>query len=170
MTFLENGGAKSNNVCLNLGCWKFKIPGWVNVDIDPDFGDVHFDCRAIPYEDGSVACLYAGHLLEHVSPDDYETLFSEWKRVLRPGGRLTVTVPDTEKSLRMVKEGKMDYKLLIDVVYGWHDRPEQVHKMVFDEDILQRILCKHFNEVEILKNTPLAPYDVEWQTVATCVK
>jgi SAM-dependent methyltransferase len=49
------------------------------------------DALDLPYEDGSFDCVIASEILEHVPQDD--RAIEELVRVLRPGGRLAVTVP-----------------------------------------------------------------------------
>ncbi|MDT5216081.1 MAG: hypothetical protein QOK18_4320 [Mycobacterium sp.] len=49
------------------------------------------DALDLPYEDGSFDCVIASEILEHVPEDD--RAIEELVRVLRPGGRLAVTVP-----------------------------------------------------------------------------
>ena len=78
---------------LHLGCGPTKLEGWVNIDFDPDLNpDVVADVRNLPYEEDSVEEIYASHLLEHFGYE--EPVLEEWHRVLKPGGNITVIVPD----------------------------------------------------------------------------
>ena len=49
------------------------------------------DALELPYGDGSFDCVIASEILEHVPQDD--RAIDELVRVLKPGGRLAVTVP-----------------------------------------------------------------------------
>ncbi len=49
------------------------------------------DALALPYADGTFDCVIASEILEHI-PED-ETAIAELIRVLKPGGKLAVTVP-----------------------------------------------------------------------------
>lgn len=162
---------KQSGFKINLGCWKFRIQDWINIDIDPNFGEVCADVRFLPFKDSAVDEIYAGHLLEHFAPREYEALLTEWKRVLSDGGKLTVTVPDTRKSLDLVAQGKMTLEQLASVVYGGAEKRQvQLHQSVFDETIATALLKTYFKDVKTLERTKLAPFNVAWQTIIECHK
>src|SRR5207248_463199 len=48
--------------------------------------------------------IYAGHVAEHM--DDVKASFARWFEVLKPGGRITITVPDCRGANRMWLERK----------------------------------------------------------------
>jgi len=52
---------------------------------------VRGDVRALPFDDGTFDCAYAGGVVEHFS--ELDTALAELVRVLSPGGRLLITVP-----------------------------------------------------------------------------
>src|SRR5437763_7703374 len=73
----------------------------------------HPEVRADRYEDISTLpsfeanCadeIYAGHVAEHM--DDVKVSFGRWFEVLKPGGRITITVPDCRGAHRMGLERK----------------------------------------------------------------
>ena len=81
---------------VNLGCGDHPLNGWVNVDADVACpADVYTVLPALPFADASCEDIYAGHLLEHLTHEDGASLLAECLRVLVPGGRLGVLVPDT---------------------------------------------------------------------------
>jgi SAM-dependent methyltransferase len=74
--------------------------GWSNWDEDPAApADRTVRVPPIDLPDGSVDEIYCGHLLEHFEPDEADALLRECSRVLVPGGRLGVVVPDTRAIL-----------------------------------------------------------------------
>lgn len=126
---------------LNLGCWvqSFRLPqseGWVNIDLNADYvPDLVADATKLPYSNATVDEIYAGHLLEHIPQHVY--VLSEWWRVLRPGGVLTVTVPDLELSLELYRKGEMDRYFLNQVAFGGADEsPLQKHHRVYTGRVL----------------------------------
>jgi predicted SAM-dependent methyltransferase len=50
----------------------------------------------LPFPDGSVAAVYASHVLEHLYREEGQRLVKESYRVLAQGGILRVVVPDLE--------------------------------------------------------------------------
>jgi predicted SAM-dependent methyltransferase len=72
---------------------------WVNVDGFKD-RNVHLlldISRRLPFPDDTFQGAFCEHVLEHFSLEDGERVASEIRRVLAPGGRLRVIVPDAEK-------------------------------------------------------------------------
>lgn len=78
---------------LNLGCGRFPLEGFVNVDAREVEGvDVVLDLDAPwPWEDGAASFIRASHVLEHVQ--DVVHVMAEARRVLRRGGLLYVVAP-----------------------------------------------------------------------------
>jgi predicted SAM-dependent methyltransferase len=85
---------------LNLGCWEFAAPGWVNVDVTDQPGvDVIADVTALPFPDASAHLVYAGHILEHLTYEDQlPRALREIRRVLSPDGGLMVVGPDLDRA------------------------------------------------------------------------
>lgn len=86
---------KENNLILNLGCGKTRIPDSVGVDIAniDGFVDVIHDLNKIPYpfKNGSIDEIYCYHVLEHLS--DPIRVMEEIFRLLKPRGILYMKVP-----------------------------------------------------------------------------
>lgn len=116
---------------LNLGCGRHKIlGGWVHVDSDPAVDpDVVADVRDLPYPDGSVEEVFAGHVLEHLDWDEGQAALAEWRRVLRPGGKLGVVVPD-------FREIALRYLANDGTVVEW---PEGVRRSARDLHLINRM-------------------------------
>lgn len=174
---------------LNLGCGPVQPAGWVNIDgsnrawlasrlnwldallvrlgaISPTefgpqttYGNLF---KPLPYAAGSVDCIYAGELWEHMELPDAERLTAECFRVLKPGGVLRLCVPDGEAFardyLRRIESG--DAKACRDYIalYFRHIatkplRPFQswghTHKWQWDEPQMVDLLRSHgFVDVE----------------------
>jgi ubiquinone/menaquinone biosynthesis C-methylase UbiE len=90
-------GSDAKQTLLNLGCGYKQIRGggWVNVDAyECCQPDVVWDLNTFPYpwEDNSVDGIMMSHILEHIP--DWWGAFNECARILKPGGRYEVRVPD----------------------------------------------------------------------------
>lgn len=93
---------------LVIGAGGLRPPGdWTTVDTDPaTHPDVCADGRTLLlFGDGSIAEIYAGHVLEHLDWDEGQAALAEWRRVLKPGGTLTVIVPDFREICRRYLAG-----------------------------------------------------------------
>lgn len=154
---------------LNLGCDIFKIQDFINIDICKDVNpDVIADVSKLPYENDSIDEIYAGHILEH-SPNHALPL-AEWRRVLKPGGKITITVPDTEKGIIQYRQGIIPLATLNSITFGSNVRNEQLHLSVWTEDILFTEVTKVFGNCKVIPHSPYVAYVVGWQTICEAVK
>jgi predicted SAM-dependent methyltransferase len=82
---------------INLGCGEHLKKGFVNVDMFPG-GDLTLDLRrGLPFDSDCCDMIFSEHFFEHVEyPNTCTTLLRDCLRVLKPGGMLRFSVPDTE--------------------------------------------------------------------------
>ena len=83
-------------VAYNLGSGRSPWPGWINVDADPR-AELVADLRKLPVESDSADAVAAIHVLEHFYYWDVDTVLLEWKRILKPGGKLILELPCLDK-------------------------------------------------------------------------
>lgn len=90
----------------NIGCGE-PVPGWVNIDLFNAPGVLFWDCRrSLPFEDGSVALIFAEHVFEHFEyPYETERFLAECLRCLRKDGVLRLVVPDAGRYLKLYTSG-----------------------------------------------------------------
>ena len=94
---------------LNVGCSVHPLLYFVNLDEDPNaIADLYQHVPPIPFEDGSLDEIYAGHFLEHLSRPNAALFLAECFRCLAPGGKLGVVVPDTREILTRWLAGSLD--------------------------------------------------------------
>lgn len=126
---------------LNLGCNTRIRKGYTNCDKDKYLGvdrvgDV-FDLHEIP--DDSIAEIYASHILEHARHRRTLDILKEWKRVLKPGGVLKISVPDFKRAVELYMQTGLcdwiEYFLWGDQIYEGAD-----HMQGFDEGRLRKYL------------------------------
>jgi predicted SAM-dependent methyltransferase len=99
--------ADATDLRLHLGSGGQPKEGWVNVDLFAESADVHLDVREdLPFSDNSAAFVYSEHLFEHLDyPVDAQHLLAEIRRVLKPGGILSMVVPHFGKALQAYASG-----------------------------------------------------------------
>lgn len=105
---------------LNIGCGQHPLPYWTNLDSDPDaIADLYQRVPPIPFDDGTLDEIYAGHMLEHLDYSDATAFLADCYRALVPGGRLGIVVPDTKEIMRRYLAGTVD---AVEYPYGvWWD-------------------------------------------------
>jgi len=83
---------------LNCGCGSNRKAGWINIDLTEKNADLRLDLRTrFPFPDLSASFIYSEHFFEHLEfPTETDMFLRESLRVLIPGGRFRVGVPDTE--------------------------------------------------------------------------
>jgi SAM-dependent methyltransferase len=82
-------------VKLNLGANDRRIEGFISVDIAPPCDQLADLSQRWPWEDSSIEAVEAHSVFEHL-PDKRHTMNELW-RVLQPGGRAVITVPDASE-------------------------------------------------------------------------
>lgn len=86
---------------VQIGCGKEYIPEMVNVEANfQRKRDIWLDVTlGLPFADNSVKGLYASHILEHLTFEKNRSVMKEFMRVLEPGGRIRILVPDLEYAI-----------------------------------------------------------------------
>jgi predicted SAM-dependent methyltransferase len=122
------------------------IPGYIHVDI---MDAPHIDQRCSVdnlhvFANDSVTLIYASHILEHFGRHEVEGVLKEWHRVLAPGGKLRIAVPDFSAVVDLYEqEGLKDGKSgLVGLVCGGQRDKYDFHKIIFDEPFLTFLLAK----------------------------
>lgn len=121
---------------LNLGMGDHRAPApWLNLDVRAEARpDIRADAAHLPVRDGSVSALYAGHLLEHVPLGSVATVLAEWRRVLRPDGRLMIVGPDIERAVHQREPWWILDSILV------HDQPPAGHAWTCSEPVVRWLL------------------------------
>lgn len=108
-------------VRLNLGCGPHPKVGFLNVDLFPG-GDLTLDLRrGLPFRSECCELIFSEHCFEHFDyPEPVTHLFRECLRVLKPGGELRFSVPDTEWPLSNYRDGPEAPYFQACVANSWH--------------------------------------------------
>lgn len=117
----------AKEIKLNLGSGDRPMEGYFNIDISNPKNDLAWDVRTIPLDDNSVDEIVAIHLIEHFKVQEVEGILREWRRVLKPGGRLVLEFPDVESLFKKFADVNVEeQKHILDCIFGAHT-PEFPH-------------------------------------------
>ncbi len=181
----EDGPVSGCKLLLNIGCGAEDItlpPGlfpaeeWreVRLDIDPS---VRPDILAsitdmAPVPDASIDAVWSSHNFEHLFQHEVSQAARECLRVLKPGGRLLISVPDLKPVAEAILAGRLDLPLYEspagpisahDMLYGYGaaiaaGHHYMAHRTGFTQESLGRVLFEAgFDPVMV--NRP-SPYDL----------
>ena len=146
---MSPGPAPAGELFLNIGCGDHKLPGFVNIDLDPA-ADLRADVtRGLPYANGTVHGIFSEHFIEHLTQAQGVAFFRECRRVLVNGGRVRVATPDldflvkvfdTDWRLNMAEWSKYGYEWIA-------NRAEQLnlvmrewgHRWLYNEEEMVRL-------------------------------
>lgn len=132
----------AQKIKLNLGCRTRTKEGWLNLDCDAHPGvDFVGDASDLSrFKDGEIAEIYASHILEHFGFHKTLPVLKEWARVLEPGGKLYVAVPDFARCVELYGMlGLNDW--IIRFLMGDQEYKTAYHYDLFDEARLTKLLA-----------------------------
>ena len=153
---------KDKKVFLELGSGNKKGKnGWLTIDCR-DKCDLFWDLnKGIPFPNESISKIYSSHFFEHLSYKEAQKLLDESLRVLIPGGKFLISVPNAKIYIDAYVKSNLDKEKFI----VWNDAfnnttkidyinyiayMDGVHKYMFDEENLLHILkAKGFNDVKL---------------------
>jgi predicted SAM-dependent methyltransferase len=142
---------KMETLKLNVGCGKVKLPGWLNIDIEPG-ADLVIDVRkSLPFDNSSVGFIYNEHVLEHFTYEEGDKVLKEFERSLKPGGILRIATPDLDY---IIEKYSADWKnaewlswpefefiktrgQMLNIIFTWWG-----HKYLYNEEDLRNKLIK----------------------------
>lgn len=130
---------------LHIGGWQVKA-GWEILDANPGDHVNHVGDAAdlSRFPEGAFSEIYASHVLEHFDfKGDLEMVLKEWHRVLQPGGKLMVSVPDLERLCHLyLTPGlatDMRQKIMM-MMFGAHADNYDYHMVGLDDHSLAALL------------------------------
>lgn len=161
-----NAAVKTKPRKLHIG-GKVSHPEWelLNIQAGPNVDHIGDAKDLSQFEDETFDELYASHVAEHF---DYrgplvQTL-REWHRVLKPGGKLYISVPDMNVLCQLFlnrRELTLDHRFhVMRMMFGGHVDRYDYHYVGLDFDILTSLLkmakfrgCKRVEAFDIFDDT-----------------
>ena len=142
---------------LNLGSGQrpfSKEDGWLNCDVQSkDYEvDVVLDLAApLPFGDNEAEIVVLHQVLEHMDAfREGQALLKECYRVLKPGGSLIVTVPDTRALARRYLLGMIDsYTFRVNMHGAFMGAEFDRHRWSYDwGELAEKMMCAPWKEVK----------------------
>lgn len=181
---------EEKKIALNLGCGSLCIGEYngmhfVNVDLDPKYADYAKDSEFMQHDirngllfpENSIEFINMSEVLEHLNLRDGIALLVECYRVLKPGKKVRISLPDADLLIESYLDSQMD-KFAIDqpdlykqvnsqmlkfgmILFGsLHEHGDTGHKMAYNIGALHEILFNiGFRNVEKSEFHPV--YDTE---------
>lgn len=148
---------KSDQLKIEIGSGAKKGDnGWLTMDLVG--ADIQWDLRfGMPFKDNCIEQIYSSHLFEHLTVEETKRLLKECKRVLKPGGKFSICVPNAKryidayynKDLTFWEQHQKDFyppaynnTTIIDYI-NYVAYMDGHHKYMFDQENLLYILESH---------------------------
>lgn len=152
---------------LSVGAGPEHDEGWTTLDINPESGADIIDDMSVLSTIPDLSCdqILACHSIEHVYHFQVLPTLELWFRKLKPGGKLTLYVPDVRKFWSLFLQGQMHPARLLAVTYGVQNEvnPWAVHKTALWPELLRETL----KELGFIRPTLIRPrYDTEFAMTA----
>jgi len=137
------------NIKLNIGAGDLHIPGYLSLDLYNKSANIKSDIDDIPLEDNSVIEIIAYHILEHVIPFKAENAIKEWHRILVPGGKLILELPNIIPICEDLPKVEFNEKFrLLNYMYGYGEFPGHSHLYGWFPESIYGLLQKFgFNNI-----------------------
>lgn len=152
---------------LNMGSGPFPMEGFINIDqykhVNPD---ICCDVCAVPFDPGTVSEIYAGHILEHFRFDEGQKVLRYWLILLKPGGIISVSVPDYDFLVKeYVKDPTPERLIEFNDTYIYSGIQPSPHQYAYSAALLERVMTEAgFVNIERMPvNHPYFPFAVPWQ-------
>src|ERR1700761_8693409 len=134
-----------------------RSPLWIHFGCG-DIADARFlnvDARLFPHVDyvtnspampaipsGTADLIYACHVFEHVPFRKQDEVLTRWREILKPGGKLMLSVPDFDKVAGPYHRGESSAEQIQPILMGAQDYPGNFHFAIFTKELLGKLLAE----------------------------
>lgn len=143
----------ANRLFYNIGAGNFYHPYWTNVDYSSEhYSSVQnrpfinhnlMSPDPLPLPDGRAELVYSSHTIEHLTNQAVARMLAECHRILKPGGGLRLTAPNTELDYQAYMRRDLKYWYWVEA----KSRPgvwERLYKMPLDQASMDQWFLHHF--------------------------
>lgn len=152
---------KKEALKIHLGGGKRNIPGFINVDL-AKFSHIDYRHRIdkLPmFKSNSVELIYTCGAFEYFDREEAPAVLKEWRRVLKKGGVLRISVPNFESIVKVyLKYKNLDGRGILGPIFGRWPIPG-TNKIVYQKTVYDFKSLKNLLEKNGFKN--VKRYD--WQ-------
>jgi len=154
-----------NKLKLHLGCGKRYLPGFVHIDKDTLSHIDHPDTdigKLDMFANNSVDLIYTCGSFEYYDRDEAKQVLREWRRVLKVGGKLKISVPDFASVVEVYRKySNLDGIGILGPLYGkWKIKRDKFiyHRTVYDKKSLVGMLYREgFSDIKPYKAEGFLP-------------
>lgn len=140
---------KKDKRAVDLGCGPInrseQYPEYelVRVDIrDECEPDYRCDVRMLPFANEEYDLVFSSHVLEHFERNETESILTEWLRILKPGGKFHLVLPNIQWTFDKSRDVEVPDKQMLDVLYGAQSNEYDIHKTGFTASIIKELFKK----------------------------
>lgn len=127
-----------SDIKLNIGAGDTVIDGYTAID-----RRLGTEAYPLQYEDNSVSDIRASHILEHFTFKDGQQALKEWVRVLKPGGRIRLAVPDFDYIVKERQDTDPEQqKYWRFHLMGGQTDDNDIHASVYDRSLLTQTMLQ----------------------------
>jgi beta-1,4-mannosyl-glycoprotein beta-1,4-N-acetylglucosaminyltransferase len=121
----------------NLGSGDMDLPDYINVDLNNPRADIKADVRNLSFiADGVAEEVLSSHVVEHFTPYEVSPMLSEWCRILKPGGKIVIEMPNIAGLCKAFEASDRGGRyMLLNAIYG-AAHPEWPHLYGWYPEIL----------------------------------
>jgi predicted SAM-dependent methyltransferase len=130
-------------ILFHIGCGEINSPEFINIDARKD-KHIHIVTRNIfrlwMIPSNTADLIYMCHILEHVPRAQISVVLKEMNRILKPNGKLRISVPDFDHIITIYNDTKNNIKYISPPLMGGQDYAENFHFEVFNKNYLEQLL------------------------------
>jgi predicted SAM-dependent methyltransferase len=130
-------------ILFHIGCGEINSSEYINIDARKD-NHIHIVTRNIfrlwMIPSNTADLIYMCHILEHVPRSQLSVVLTEMYRILKPNGKLRISVPDFDHIISIYNATNHEIEYISPPLMGGQDYPENFHFEVFNKNYLEKLL------------------------------